>query len=108
MIGIGVGAGGVAALGVGVVLGLQARSKWGSVGAHCNADHLCDATGTELNHDARSLGNAGTIVGGVGLAALVAGTVIYLTAPAGRPVVEHAYLHVDGDRAVRIGFHGQF
>jgi hypothetical protein len=29
-------------------------------------------------------------------------------APAGRPIVEHAYLHVDGDKAVRIGFHGQF
>ena len=108
LIGIGVGAAGVAALGVGVGLGLEARSKWGSVGTHCNAAHVCDARGASINRDARSLGNTGTIVGGVGLAALVAGTVIYVTAPAARSIVEHAYLDVGRGSSAQLGFAGQF
>jgi hypothetical protein len=105
---LGVGAGGVAAVGVGVVLGLEARSKWGSVGMHCDANHVCDATGASINHDARLLGNVGTIVGSVGVAALITGTVLYLTAPAARPVIEHARLDVDRSSGVRIGFEGRF
>jgi hypothetical protein len=98
----------VAAVGAGVVLGLEARSKWGSVGMHCDANHVCDATGASINHDARLLGNVGTIVGGVGVAALITGTVLYLTAPAARTVIEHARLDVDRSSGVRIGFEGRF
>lgn len=107
VLGIGVGAGGVAALAAGVVLGLEARSKWNSAGAHCNADHVCDPTGVSINHDAHVLGNAGTVVGGVGLAALVAGAVVYVTAPAARPIVEHARLDVDRT-GVRVGVAARF
>lgn len=108
LLGLGVGAGGIVALGVGVVLGFEAKSKWDSVGAHCNADQLCDATGTQINHDARLLGNTGTIVGGVGLTALLAGTVLYVTAPAARRIVEHARVDIGGDAIVRIGVGGRF
>jgi hypothetical protein len=105
---IGVGAGGVAALAAGVVLGLEARSKWNSVGAHCNAEHLCDPTGAATNRDARTLGNIGTVVGSVGVAALIAGTVLYATAPAARPVLEHARLDVDRRAGVRVRFVARF
>ena len=108
VLGIAIGVGGSAALGVGVVLGLEANSKWNSVGAHCNAQHQCDLTGASTNHDARVLGDAGTIVGGVGLVALVTGTVLYVTAPAARPLVEHARLDVDRGSGVRIGFTARF
>lgn len=108
LLGIGAGAGGVAAIGVGIALGLEARSKWGSVGMHCDANHVCDATGVSINHSARSFGTAGTIVGGIGLAALAAGALLYATAPAARPVVEHARLDVDNDSTVRIGVGGRF
>lgn len=108
VLGIGVGAGGVAALAAGVVLGLEARSKWNSVGAHCNADHMCDPIGASINHDARLLGNIGTAVGGVGVAAMVAGAVLYVTAPAARPVLEHARLDVDVDGGLRVGVAARF
>ena len=57
-------------------LGARAASS------HCDANHVCDATGASINHSARTLGNAGTIIGGVGLAAIAAGVVLYVTAPA--------------------------
>lgn len=107
-LGLGVGAGGMAVVGVGIALGLEARSKWGSVGTHCDANHLCDAMGVSINHDARLLGNAGTIVGGVGLAALITGTVLYVTAPAARPVIEHAHLEAGEGSSVQIRFGGRF
>jgi hypothetical protein len=106
--GVGVGAGGLALVGVAVGLGFAARSKWGTVGAHCDASHICDAEGVSINHQARLFGNIGTIVGGVGVAALIAGTVLYVTAPAARPVIEHARVEVHADSGVQIGFGGRF
>jgi hypothetical protein len=108
LLGLGVGAGGIALVGGAVALGLEARSKWGSVGAHCDANQVCDAEGVSINHRARLYGNAGTIVGGVGLAALIAGTVLYVTAPAARSVIEHARVQVHEDSSVQIGFGGRF
>jgi hypothetical protein len=108
VLGVGVGAGGVVLVGVAVGLGFAARSKWGTVGAHCDASHICDAEGVSINHQARLLGNISTIVGGVGVAALVAGTVLYVTAPAARPVIEHARIEVHADSGVQIGFGGRF
>jgi hypothetical protein len=108
VLGVGLGVGGIALIGAAVGLGLEARSKWGSVGAHCDANHLCDAEGVSINHRARLYGNAGTIVGGVGIAALIAGTVLYVTTPAARPVIEHARVEVHEDASVQIGFGGRF
>jgi hypothetical protein len=108
LLGLGVGAGGVVLVGVAVGLGLEARSQWASVGTHCDATHLCDAEGVSINHRARLYGNAGTIVGGVGLAAVIAGTVLYVTAPATRPVIEHARVEVHADSSVQIGFAGRY
>ena len=106
-LGLIVGAGGVVALGVGVGLGLKAMSTWDSAGAHCDGNDVCDAEGTEINRKARLYGNIGTVVGGVGVAAMVTGVVLYLTSPAARPVLEHAYLDADGDSA-GFGFSGRF
>jgi hypothetical protein len=100
VIGVSVGIAGVAALGTGVALGLAAHRKWGSAGAHCTAG-VCDPTGAAINRDARQLGDVGTVVGGVGVAALATGAILYLTAPRARPVVEHARLEL-GDRAAQL------
>ncbi len=108
LLGLSAGAGGVALVGLAVVFGLEARSKWGSVGMHCDANHVCDAEGVSINQDARLFGNAGTIVGGVGLAALITGAVLYVTAPAARPVVEHARVDVYENSRVQISFGGRF
>jgi hypothetical protein len=108
LLGLGVGAGGIVLVGAAVGLGLEARSTWASVGAHCDATHLCDAEGVSINHRARLFGNAATIVGGVGLAALIAGTVLHVTAPATRPVIEHVRVEVHPDSSVQIGFAGRY
>lgn len=106
-LGLIVGAGGVVALGVGVGLGFKAMSTWDSAGAHCDDNDVCDAEGTEINRKARLYGNIGTVVGGVGVAAMVTGAVLYITAPAARPVLEHAYLDAGGGSA-GFGFSGRF
>jgi serine/threonine-protein kinase len=106
LLAIGVGAGGVIALVTGIGIGLDAKHKWDVVGADCT-DNLCDAHGLSLNHSARNVGTAGTIVGGVGVAALVTGVVLYLTAPAAQPLVEHARLDVD-PAGVRVGYQARF
>jgi hypothetical protein len=97
----------VVTLGAGVGIGFAAKSKWDSASAHCDDNNACDAEGTSTNREARRLGNIGTIVGGVGVAALITGAVLYVTAPAARPVLEHAYLDVDGASA-GLGFRGRF
>jgi len=88
-----VGGAGLAAIGVGTAFGVMARSKWNQAGSHC-ADNVCDATGAKINADARSLGNTGTIIGGVGVAAAAAAVVIYLTAPSAQTAVEHTSLRL--------------
>lgn len=84
-----VGAGGLVGLGAGAMLGILAHQKWSDADPHCMGA-ICDATGIQINRDARSLGTTGTVVGGIGVAAIAAAVVIYATAPAGHPVIEHA------------------
>jgi hypothetical protein len=47
-------------------------------------------------------------VGSVGVAALIAGTVLYLTAPVARPVIEHARLEVDRSAGLQVSFAARF
>ncbi len=107
-----VGAGGVVALGAGVGFGFAAKRKWDSAGAHCDDNDLCDDEGTEINRKAQLYGNIGTVVVSVGVAALVTGAVLYVTAPSARPVLEHARLSIepaaDGRSTVRLGFATSF
>ena len=86
-----VGGAGLAAIGVGTAFGVMAKSKWNQAGGHC-ADNVCDTTVATINADARSLGNTGTIIGGIGVAAAAAAVVIYLTAPSAQIAVEHTSL----------------
>ncbi len=72
------GAIGVVGLGVGVVLGLSARSLDRS--ADCT-DKGCTPDGKKTNDDARSRGNLASIIFGVGAVAATAGLVMILVAP---------------------------
>lgn len=108
VLGFGIGAGGLVATATGLVLGLQARSKWDSASAHCSATNVCDEAGATINRDARKLGNVGTVVGAVGVAALVAGAAIYFTAPAARSVTEHARIDVVPMGRVGVAVVGRF
>lgn len=77
-----VGGAGVVALGVGGFFGLSAMSKNSDSNAdgHC-AGNKCDAVGTAARNDAISAGNLSTIFVGVGAAALIAGGILWFTAP---------------------------
>ena len=87
-LGLIVGGVGVAGLGAGVVIGVLAKGKYDdAIDAHCpGSPPVCDATGLAEVDDARSQGTLGTIVGGVGVAAIAAGAVLWLTAPGARTV----------------------
>jgi serine/threonine-protein kinase len=82
-------AGGVVA-GVGVVgmltslgVALAAKGKYNDSLQHCEASNhnLCDSTGVSQRNDARSMGDAATVVLGVGAALVVVGGVVIFTAP---------------------------
>lgn len=82
-VGVGVGAAGVVVTGLGVVFGLMAKSKLDDSNAdgHCTPDNACDAAGLGLRSDADANATRSNVAIGVGVVAIVAGVVIYLTAP---------------------------
>ncbi len=83
-IGIGVGAAGVIGLGVGTVLGLNAKSKLNqSNNGPCGANDQCNSTGLALRQDASSAATGLTVAFVLGGVAVAAGLVLYLTAPRG-------------------------
>ena len=74
---------GVATLGLSTYLALAARSKYNdALAANCmGMTNACNMQGLTDTHDARSAANTATIIGGVGLAAIAAGIVVYVIAP---------------------------
>lgn len=74
-----VGVGGVAGLGAGVAIGLVAKGRYADAG--CDGGVCPTPMALTTANDARSLGTVGTIVGSVGVAAIAAGAVLWLTAP---------------------------
>ncbi len=106
-IGVVVGAVGLAGLGGGVALGLSAKGQYDDVPCTQNASPPVGCTPDEESRidRARSRGTLGTIVGGVGVAAVAAGLVLYLTAPEERTV---AVAPVVGDGEVGVTFNGRF
>jgi hypothetical protein len=81
----GIGGGGVAVVGVALIFGALASSKWSSAKPHCPADR-CDPTGFDLAGSAHTLGNVATGTFVVGLGALAAGAILLATAPSGTEV----------------------
>lgn len=82
---IGVGAGGVAAVGVGLVFGAKANSAFADEKKLCGDNLVCSqenfARGKQLAQDSRSSALISTVLVGVGVAAVAAGVVLYVTAP---------------------------
>jgi hypothetical protein len=69
------------ALATGITLGLVARSRYNSV--DCGALKMCDSNDDHLvTESARTLGNVGTVVGIVGLAAIGVGAYLWIRSPA--------------------------
>lgn len=80
----GLGAGGVLALGAGVVFGLKANDKEGEADRFCGADACWDPRGAELNESARDWALAANVSYGIGVAALAAGAIVYFTSGGAR------------------------
>jgi hypothetical protein len=84
-IALGVGGGGVVALGVGLVFGAKAMSSNDDAKKLCGDDLSCSPEnfdrGKKLVSDSRSAGTISTVLVGVGIAAVAAGAVVYFTAP---------------------------
>jgi hypothetical protein len=87
-IGIAVGAVGLAGIGIGSFFGIRASEKWKDAKARCNANYECDQTGVDLTDQARSSGNIATLGFIAGGALLVAGVVLFVTAPSGKPATK--------------------
>jgi hypothetical protein len=81
LIGLGVGGAGVVAVVTGLVFGSLARSDLSKSEDHCDSDNLCDQTGVDLVADAKSSANISTALVTVGGAALLAGGILWFTAP---------------------------
>lgn len=76
------------AFGVGATYGLKARSSWRAVTSACrdlDSHYECDAAGRQASADAHSAARISDVMFAVGGVALVAGVVLYLTAPDGAP-----------------------
>lgn len=81
--GIAVGAAGLAGVGVAAYLALSARSNYNdALASDCmHQKNACDPAGLTATRDARTRANIATAVGGVGVAAIAGGVVLYLLAP---------------------------
>jgi hypothetical protein len=86
VLGIAIGALGLAGIGVGSYFGLQAASKNDDASQFCRDETRCTSQGMQLDDEARSAATVSTIGFIAGGIALATGIVIYLTAPRHRDV----------------------
>ncbi len=89
-IGIGIGAAGLVAAGVGTYFGFHAISLQrdsNDPGGGCNAANQCNAHGMNLRSNAMGAATASTVLFAVGGAAVVAGVVLFVTAPSSQSAV---------------------
>lgn len=106
--GIIAGGSGVALLGVSGVLTLTARSNYNdALKSECMGEtDLCSPRGVKITGNAKSRANIATVVGGVGLAAVATGVILYLTAPKPSPEKRTVYVTPtvdDGGASVIVG-----
>ncbi len=79
-IGLIVGGAGVVTSGVGLFIGLKAKSRFDESESHC-VGNACDKEGLAIRDDAVGRAELGSVVLGVGVLAIAGGAVLYLTAP---------------------------
>jgi hypothetical protein len=113
LIAYGVGGAGIVATGVGLLFGAQAKGLKGEADDLCNGDtSMCPADkiddANKKIDKARSKATISTIGVGVGVAAIVGGVVLYLTAPSGESQAESAWLPVVGGDQLGFAYTGSF
>jgi tetratricopeptide (TPR) repeat protein len=101
---------GVVTVGISTYLALAARSKYNdALAANCmGMTNACNMQGLTDTHDARSAANTATIIGGVGLAAIAAGVIVYVIAPHSSAATEHALYVAPSTGGTGLAFGGRF
>jgi serine/threonine-protein kinase len=110
-LGLGVGAAGVVGLGVGLVFGASASSKWNGAfddGLCDEATNVCTPEGQEQTDSARTAATISTIAVAGGVALIGAGVVLYLTAPKRANARSARLAPVVGDREIGVALSGAF
>lgn len=109
---LGLGAAGVATVGVGLVFGAKARSSYNDAKALCGDAMVCAAANFErdqqLVHDARSSATISTVLIVGGGAAIATGVVVYLTAPRTSERATARLVPVTHDRGAGLALAGTF
>ncbi|HEX2692323.1 MAG TPA: hypothetical protein VHN14_37200 [Kofleriaceae bacterium] len=109
---LGVGAAGLAAVGVGLVFGAKANSTYKDATALCGTDLACSPAdypkGRQLVHDARSNATISTVLVIGGGAAIAAGAVVWLTAPRAPERATARIVPVMHDRGAGLAITGGF
>jgi serine/threonine-protein kinase len=92
-VGLAIGGAGVVGVGIGTVLGLFASSTWSDAkNNHCHGT-ICDPTGIQEHDRANGEALGSTVAFAVGLAAVAAGTVVWLAAPHAEPATATVRAH---------------
>lgn len=109
---IGLGAVGVAAVGVGLFYGARARSSFNDAKALCGPDVVCDPAryeaGRRLTSEASSAATTSTGLVAAGGAAIVTGAIVLLTAPRARARATARLVPVAHDRGGGLALVGRF
>jgi hypothetical protein len=111
-IAIGAGAAGVAAAGVGLLFGAKASSAFSDAKALCGTGLTCAPAdydkGKQLIGDARSRALTSTVLVTAGGAAIIAGAIVFLTAPSAREQATARIVPVTHDRGAGLAILGRF
>jgi len=106
------GAVGVATVGVGLLFGAKARSTVDRAKALCGEQLVCDSAnyneGKRLIRDARASSTTSMVLLVAGGAAIVAGAVVFLTAPRDRDSTAARLVPVINDRGASLAVLGRF
>jgi tetratricopeptide (TPR) repeat protein len=110
---IGVGAAGVAVVGVGLVFGAKANSTYSDAKSLCDPNLVCSSPADydkakELMRDARSRATISTVLVLGGGAAIVAGAIVFLTAPHAREQANARIVPVTHDHGAGLAITGKF
>jgi hypothetical protein len=101
---------GVIGLGIGTVFAVKAKSQYDESLRSCTQvdKNKCDSHGVSLRDDARGAGTIATIAVGLGGAALVAGAVLFFTAPSSPERPRVAIVPIAGSSTVGLAFAGAY
>jgi hypothetical protein len=107
-LGLGIGFAGVAGVLVGSIFGAKAAGANTDSLPHCQPNDvtLCDAQGVALRNDAFSAATVSTVSFIVGGAALVGGTIVFLTAPSSKPTSAAGAPRIELQPRVAVGSGG--